>query len=139
MVYFFQVRGYQDAYLDGRASRASAEVPERARKTDNNLPQRVLFCLSLEHRLRKLAIRLQETQELNFFVNMVILFNFVVIALSPVGWGSVDNYLRVKRGFFDFVTAVLVLEMLARILEWQQRVRELLCHEHWRHLTARLA
>ena len=106
---------YQDAYLDGRASRASAEVPERARKTDNNLPQRVLFCLSLEHRLRKLAIRLQETQEFNIFVNMVILFNFVVIALSPVGWGSVDNYLRVKRGFFDFVTAVLVLEMLPKI------------------------
>ena len=35
---------------------------------------------------------------------MVILFNFVVIALSPVGWGSVDNSLRVKRAFFDFVT-----------------------------------
>ena len=106
---------FEDANIgEARPITSQAKIDNSQRR--NKLPHRVLFCLAQENRLRKFLISLDHNMHFKLFVHMLAMINFIVLASAPIGWGKVDALLRAKRGFFDFVTSILVLEFWLKVV-----------------------
>ena len=99
---------------DARPITSQSKRDEEERR--ENLPRRVLFCLTNENRLRKFLISVDHNRNFKLFIHLLVAINFIVVASAPMGWGKLDGSLRAKRGFFDFVTGMLALEFWLKIV-----------------------
>lgn len=105
-----------DIYTDAFLAKERPSTSEHRRWSEHeHLPHRVLFCLTDQGCVRRWAIKMNRDRYVKAFVELVVVVNLLLVASGPVGWGHLDASLQAKRVFFDFVTAVLISELLLKI------------------------